>query len=91
MRRFLIALTVFAGAVAATPGAHAAPRSSAMVPTVSAQPTVQPVQYHGGGEEWRHREWRRREAYERFRRHEEWRHQRREAHERYHDHYRHGW
>jgi len=84
-------LTVFAGAVAASAGANAAPRSSDLVPMAATQPTVQPVQYYGGGEEWRHREWRRHEAYERFRRHEEWRHQRREAHERYRDHDRHGW
>jgi len=68
MRKFFMVLTVFAGAVATAPGADAAPRWSDLVPMVSAPPTVQPVQYYGGGEEWRHREWRRREAYERFRR-----------------------
>lgn len=81
MRKFLMGLTVLAGAVAVTPGADAAPRFVDPVPVASGQPAVQAVQYYGGREEWRHREWRRREAFERFRRHEQWRHRHYEAYQ----------
>ena len=91
MRKFLMGLTILAGAFAMTPGVHAAPRFANPVRAASGQPAVQSVQYFGDRDDWRYREWRRREAFERYRRHEAWRHQRREAHERYHEHYRYGW
>ena len=68
MRKFLLTLAVLAGGAAAASGADAAPRAVPLAaPAVDAGALVQPVQYYGG---WREREWRRREAYERFRRHE---------------------
>ncbi|HEY0205283.1 MAG TPA: hypothetical protein VGC15_14160 [Acetobacteraceae bacterium] len=75
MRKFLLTLAVLAGAVAATSGADAAPRTIPLVaaPAADGAALVQPVQYYPG---WRYREARRREAYEHFRRHEarrEWR------------------
>ena len=80
MRKLLMSLTVIAGAaLAAGSVAHARPMSgpeagpaAVLVPMVApaAPAEVVPVQYY---EDWRHREWRRREAYERWRRHEEWR------------------
>ncbi len=82
MRKFLMGLTVLAGAIVAL-GANAAPRFSVPAPVVSAAALVQPVQYY---EDWRHREWRRREEFERFRRHEEWRHERHEAREHEYEH-----
>ncbi len=81
MRKFLMGLTVLAGTVVATSGVNAAPRFAAPVPMVSDAALVQPVQYH---EDWRYREWRRREELERFRRHEAWRHERHEAREHWH-------
>ena len=78
MRKFLMAMTVLAGATVAA-GAHAAPVAalpSGIHAAVSEGARVQPVQYYG--EDWRYREFRRREAYERFRRQEarrEWRHE----------------
>jgi len=76
MRKFLMVMTVLAGATAAA-GAHAAP--AVALPTgiqaaLAEGVQAQPVQYYG--EDWRYREFRRREAFERFRRHEarrEWR------------------
>lgn len=75
MRKFLLVLTVVVGAAAAVGTANAAP---AAVPLLDPAPVlgpalVQPAQYYP---DWREHEWRRREAYERFRRHEarrEWR------------------
>ena len=86
MRKFLMMMTVLAGAAAAT-GAYAAPATAVALPgavlNVASQALAdgalaQPVQYY---EDWRYREFRRREAFERFRRHEEWRrfHQAREG------------
>lgn len=69
MRKFLMGLMIAGGAAMAM-GAQAAPRAGspgAPVPVLSPAPRVQPVQYY---EDWRHREWRRREAYERWRRQE---------------------
>ena len=79
MRTFLMGLLV---AGCAAMGAQAAPvgPKGAPVPVLESAPQVQPVQYH---EDWRHREWRRREAYERWRRHEarrEWRQEQRFRH-----------
>ncbi len=72
MKKFLLTLSVLAGAALA-PGAHAAPgalpHAVAAVPALDADALMQPVQYYP---DWRYREWRRREAYERFRR-REWR------------------
>ena len=73
MRKFLMTLAVLAGAAAVAPGANAA-QAAVLAPGVSAPVVVegtllQPVQYR---EDWRFREQRRREEYERFRRHEEW-------------------
>jgi hypothetical protein len=77
MHKFLMMATVLAGAAAAASGAHAAPlaalaRPGAVVaaPVLDGGALAQPVQYY---EDFRHREFRRREAYERFRRHEDWR------------------
>ncbi len=74
MRKFLMTLAVLAGAAAVAPGANAAQAVAVLPPGVSgpvvAEGTLlQPVQYH---EDWRFREQRRREEYERVRRHEEW-------------------
>ncbi len=71
MRKFLMGLTILAG-VAAVPAAQAASRA---VPSPLAfdAPIVQPAQYYG---DWRYREWRRHEAFERYRRHQ-WRRQHR--------------
>ena len=71
MRKFLMALTGLAG-VAAVPAAQAAPRA-VPAPPAGDPAAVQPVQYHG---DWRYREWRRHEAFERYRRHQ-WRRQHR--------------
>ena len=76
MRKFLLSLTVLAGATVATASvAHAAPVS---IPVYTGGAQVQTVQYYEG---WRAREWRRHERYEHWRRHEEWRryHQHREV------------
>lgn len=76
-RTILMALSVVAGATAATGGAHGAPRMAGPIPLAMDAPAVQPVQYY---EDWRHREWRRREAFERFQRREARREWRRERH-----------
>ena len=73
MRKFLMTLAVLAGAAAVAPGANAAQAVAVAVPSVSGPVVVegalvQHVQYY---EDWRFREQRRREEYERFRRHEE--------------------
>lgn len=70
MRKFLMTLAVLAGAAAVAPGANAAQAvvPSASRPVVVEGALVQHVQYY---EDWRFREQRRREEYERFRRHEE--------------------
>jgi len=93
MRSFLMGLTILAGAVAVVPAANAGLRFVNPGPVFSDEAAVQPVQYyghpegHGHQEErwgksggWRHRDWRRHEAYERFGRHETWRHQHYMAH-----------
>ena len=72
MRKILMGLLV-AGCAAA--GAHATHARAAVpvgpwgmpVAVAPHTPRVQPVHYY---EDWRHREWRRREAYERWRRQE---------------------
>lgn len=85
MRNFLLSLIVISGAATAAASVQAAPRQALAVEA----PPVQLVQYYGGGygggygngygggygraREWRHEEWRRREAYEHWRRHQEWR------------------
>lgn len=77
MRNFLMVATVLAAAAAAS-GAQAAPtgnlaQPASYVPALDGAAMAQPVQYYPG---WREREFRRREAYDRFRRHEvrrEWR------------------
>ncbi len=78
MRTFLLGLIVLAGAVVAASGADAAPRFAASVSAVSGAGLSQTVQYR---EDWRYREWRRHEEFERARRHAEWRHERHEARE----------
>ncbi len=75
MRKFLLTLAVLTGTAAAASGADAAPRAIPIAATPAAVGTalLQPVQYYP---DWRYREARRHEAYERFRRHEvrrEWR------------------
>ena len=84
MRKILMGLTVLTGLAAAASAANAAPKFVAPMPMASGAATVQPVHYY---EDWRYREWRRRQAFERFGRHQEWRHERREARE----HWRRGW
>jgi hypothetical protein len=91
MRKFIMGLTVLAGIVVTAAGAEAAPRFVAPSFAVPVEITsralvVQPAQYYEEQpvpyfEDWRYREWRRREEFERFRRHEEWRHERHEARE----------
>ena len=78
MRKFLLALAVLAGGAATATGVSAAPRAIplAATPATDGAALVQPVQYYP---DWRYREARRHEAYERFRRHEarrEWRQER---------------
>lgn len=84
MRKFLLGLTVLAGVATTASVASAAPRFEGQVPFASAAPVVQLVH---DGEDWRFREWRRHEEFERFRRRHEWRHERFEEHE----HDRRGW
>ncbi len=71
MRKLLLSLSALVGAVAAVssdaPAAQAAPVAFAVT---GGPARIQSVQYY---EDWRRREWRRREDYERHRRHEEWR------------------
>lgn len=71
MRKFLLTMAVLAGAALAT-GAQAAPgvlpHASLPAAMLDTGATVQPVQYYP---DYRYREFRRREAYERFRRHQE--------------------
>ncbi len=62
----VLALTVLAGA-AVTSGAHAAPMAGP-IPVLEAPAHVQSVQYY---DDWRRREWIRRERFEAWRRHEE--------------------
>ncbi len=74
MRKFLMTLAVLAGAATVAHGANAAQDAVVVVPSPHGPVVVegtllQPVQYR---EDWRFREQRRREEYERFRRHEEW-------------------
>jgi len=73
MRKFLLTMAVLAGAGIAS-GAHATPRLLPLAaPAADGTTLAQPVQYY---EDWRYREFRRRQAYERFRRFEarrEWR------------------
>ena len=80
MRKFLLGLTILAGGVVAASGADAAPRVTASLPQMSDAGLLQTVQYR---EDWRYREWRRHEEFERARRHAEWRHEewRHERHE----------
>ena len=77
MRMFLLSLSILGGAAAAAAAAHATP-GVGPIPLLTGQPMMHNVQYY---EDWRYREWRRHEAFERWRRHEEWR--------RWHHHYRH--
>ncbi|MBC7800401.1 MAG: hypothetical protein H7Z10_07255 [Gemmatimonadaceae bacterium] len=73
-RSLLIGLTVLGGVAAAVSDANAATRVAGPVPVLSGSSAVESVQYY---DDWRHREWRRREAFERFQRREarrEWRH-----------------
>lgn len=76
MRKLLLTFAGLAGIAGAAAGcAQAAPSPvladvADALPVVTDAPQVQPVQYY---DDWRHREWRRREAYERWRRHEAWR------------------
>lgn len=79
-RMVLVGLTVLSGAATAVSGANAAPRMAGPEPVLSSAPVAEPVQYY---QDWRHREWERREAFERFQRREarrEWRHYQRERH-----------
>ncbi len=73
MRKFLMTLAVLTGAATVAPGANATQDAAVVVPSIHGPVMVegtllQPVQYR---EDWRFREQRRREDYERFRRHEE--------------------
>ena len=88
MRKFLMGLTVLAGAVTAGAAAQAAPHVADPASVAASAPALQPAHYWMTepaqyGEDWRHREWRRREEFERFRRHEAERHWRHEQRERY--------
>lgn len=88
MRKFLMGLTVLAGAVTVGTAAQAAPRVADPAPVAASAPALQPVHYWMAEpaqywEDWRHREWRRREEFERFRRHQAERHWRHEQRERY--------
>ncbi len=65
MRGLVFGLMALAG-VASAP-AHAAPHAVPLLGLNSA-PLIVPVQYY---EDWRYREWRRREAFEHWRRHEQ--------------------
>ncbi len=69
MRNFILTLAVLAGGAAVATGASAAPHviPLAAAPGADGAALVQPVQYYP---DWRYREARRHEAYERFRRHE---------------------
>ncbi len=71
MRKMLMAMFL-AGGVSAASAAHAAPFAS---PAVTGPASVRTVQFFeaGGYRDGRDREWRRREAYEHWRRHAEWR------------------
>ena len=75
MRKFLMSLTVIAGATIAASAANAAPVA---IEFVAGTPHVQTVQFYEGwhGDSWRAHEWRRHEEWVRARRHEEWRHRR---------------
>ncbi len=84
--RKLLMVAVLVGATAAVSGARAAPRFASPIPLASGAPVAQPVHYYPAqyDEDWRFREWRRREELERWRRHQEWRHERHQEYE--HDH-----
>ncbi len=84
MRKFLLGLTILAGAMASASIASAAPRFANPVLFASGTPAARLV---NDGEDWRYREWRRHAEFERFRRHHEWRRERFEEHE----HERRGW
>jgi hypothetical protein len=68
MRKTLMTVAV-AGAALLGVSAKAAPLA-APIPTLAAS-HIQTVEW-GYGDEWRHREWRRREEWERWHRHEAW-------------------
>lgn len=80
MRRLLLTCVGLAGIAGAAGCAQAAPgpvylgseaaAEASQLPALTDGAQVQPVQYY---DDWRYREWRRRERYERWRRHEEWR------------------
>ena len=82
MRKLLLSLSALAGATAALAShAQAAPVAGPIAFAAAPPPAqVQTVQYY---EDWHHREWRRREAYQRWRHHEERR--------RWHEYRHHGW
>ncbi len=78
MRKFLMVLTALASVAAVGHAAQAAPVPAAPMPVLDSTALLQPVQYY---ENWRQHEWRRRDAFEQFRRREarrEWRHHRRQ-------------
>ena len=71
MRKFLMTLAVLAGAATMAHNANAARAVAVVVPSMSGPVVVegtllQPVQYY---DDWRFRDQRRREEYERIRRH----------------------
>ncbi len=68
MRKFLLSLTVLAGAAGAASGAQASLANP--IPVFDPPGHMQAVQYH---DDWRRREWLRRERHEEWRRHQEWR------------------
>ncbi len=70
MRKVLLALLALGGAVAAVPGAHAAPALGPMQ-LVDEAPQVEAVQYYN---DWRYRQHLRRERFEHRQRHREFRH-----------------
>lgn len=86
MRKLLLGLAVLLGATAAVSGARAAPPHGGPVPLTVGPTAVQRVYYDASpaqyDEDWRYREWRRREEFERWRRHREWRHERHEEYRR---------
>lgn len=68
MRKVMM-LAAIAGAALLGAGAKAAP-VTAPEPALTGAAHVQAVGWGYGGDEWRHREWRRHEERERWRRHE---------------------
>ena len=74
MRKFLLVLTALASVAAVGRATQAAPVAAGSMSVLDRTALLQPVQYY---ENWREREWHRREAFERFQRREarrEWRH-----------------